>query len=137
MPAWKGGGMGYREVHRMEVGEIIRRWQAGESRRAIARATGLSRDTVGKYLRQAQAAGITQGDRPADPDLVRSLAQSNRPGPAPVASAARNARLASHRDQLAQWLHVEHMQLTRVHELLDGHGVKVSYASLRRFVQES
>jgi len=64
----------------MEVGEIIRRWQAGESRRAIARATGLSRDTVGKYLRQAQAAGITQGDRPADPDLVRSLAQSNRPG---------------------------------------------------------
>ena len=43
--------MGYREVHRMEIGEVIRRWQMGESQRAIAQALGLSRDTVAKYLR--------------------------------------------------------------------------------------
>ncbi len=40
--------MSYREVRRMEIGEVLRRWQRGESRRAIARATGLSRNTVSK-----------------------------------------------------------------------------------------
>ena len=33
----------------MEIGEVIRRWQAGHSRRQIAAGTGLSRDTVAKY----------------------------------------------------------------------------------------
>ena len=28
--------MGYRELHRMEIEEVVRRWQAGESQRAIA-----------------------------------------------------------------------------------------------------
>lgn len=35
----------------MEVIEVVRRWQAGESQRGIARATGLSRNTVEKYVR--------------------------------------------------------------------------------------
>lgn len=35
----------------MEVIEVVRRWQAGESQRRIARATGLSRNTVEKFLR--------------------------------------------------------------------------------------
>ena len=47
--------MAYREVPRMEIGEVIRRWQAGHSRRQIAASTGLSRDTVAKYLAAAQA----------------------------------------------------------------------------------
>lgn len=85
--------MGYREVHRIEIGEVVRRWQMGESQRAIAQALGLSRDTVAKYLRQAAAAGVQQDAPPADPDLFRALANTNRPGPAPVASAARTTAL--------------------------------------------
>jgi len=42
--------MGYRELHRMEIEEVVRRWQLRESQRAIARATGLARETVKKYL---------------------------------------------------------------------------------------
>jgi hypothetical protein len=30
--------MGDRELHPMEIEEVVRRWQAGESQRAIARA---------------------------------------------------------------------------------------------------
>lgn len=41
--------MAYREVPRMEVAELIRRWQAGQSGRRIAVSTGLSRTTVAKY----------------------------------------------------------------------------------------
>ena len=40
--------MAYKEVFRVEISEVIRRWQAGESRRHIASGTGLSKDTVRK-----------------------------------------------------------------------------------------
>ena len=56
--------MAFREVHRVEVNEVIRRWQAGESQRGIARAIGLSRNTVEKYVRLAAAAGVTPAGEP-------------------------------------------------------------------------
>src|SRR5256885_14069694 len=51
--------MGYRELHRMEIEEVVRRWQAQESQRAIARATGLARETVKKYLAAAIGLGLS------------------------------------------------------------------------------
>ena len=50
--------MAYREVHRVESREIIRRWQAGFSQRRIASGTGLSRVTVRRYIEAAEAAGL-------------------------------------------------------------------------------
>ena len=47
--------MGYRELSRMQIVEVVRRWQAGESQRGIARVTGLARETVNKYLAAAAA----------------------------------------------------------------------------------
>ena len=41
----------------MDISEVIRRWQAGNSWRHIASGTGLSKDTVGKYISAAEAAG--------------------------------------------------------------------------------
>ena len=40
----------------MEIQEIIRRWQAGDSQRKIALG-GLSRDTIAKYVAAAQDEG--------------------------------------------------------------------------------
>ena len=42
--------MAYRELNRMDIQEVVRRWQAGESQRAIARRSGLPRETMKKYL---------------------------------------------------------------------------------------
>ena len=53
--------MAYREVHRVEIREIIRRWQAGLSQRRIASGTGLSRVTVRRYIAAAEAAGLQPG----------------------------------------------------------------------------
>ena len=75
--------MAYREVYRMQVLEVIRRWQLGESRRAIARASGLSRNTVEKYVRAAVAAGVSQGGEPPDEVTLVRLVQQNQPGPSP------------------------------------------------------
>ena len=53
--------MAYREVLSVEIREIIRRWQAGLSQRRIARGTGLSRQTVRRYIEAAEAAGLKPG----------------------------------------------------------------------------
>ena len=64
--------MAYREVSRMEIKEIIRRWQAGEGPGQIAFGTGLSRNTVRKYLGAAKAEGIAQeGPVPTEEQLSR------------------------------------------------------------------
>ena len=52
--------MAFREVSRMEIKEIIRRWQAGESPGRIAFGTGLSRNTVRKYLAATETQGIAR-----------------------------------------------------------------------------
>ena len=48
--------MVYKEVLRVEIQEVIRRWQAGNNQRSIALGTGLSRDTVPKYMSAAREA---------------------------------------------------------------------------------
>ena len=56
----------------MEIREVIRRWQAGNSQRQIAAGTGLSRDTVREYLAAAQQEGIARdGPVPTEDQLSR------------------------------------------------------------------
>jgi transposase len=123
--------MGYREVGLVELVEILRRWQAGESGRGIAHSTGLARDTVGKYLREAGRLGIApHGPPPTDEQL---LALTRLGYAAPRARVApRAAELEPHREQIARWLQDEKLQLTRVVELLGQQGLVVAYTTLRR-----
>ena len=44
--------MAYREVTRVEIQEIIRRWQAGEGYRQIASGTGVSRNGAPEWRTQ-------------------------------------------------------------------------------------
>ena len=95
--------MAYREVTRVEIQEIIRRWQAGEGYRRIASGTGLSRNTVRKYLAAVKAEGITQdGTIPTDDHLSR-LAVIGQPGPRQAETPSEDL-LAPWADQIYQWL---------------------------------
>lgn len=128
--------MGYRELHRMEIEEVVRRWRAGESQRAIARATGLARATVGKYLEAAHGLGLEiDGPAPtaAEWAALRQLGAVAAKG-APRAAPAL-AQLHPHAAQIGVWLRQERLQLTRVQELLGQQGVAVPYTTLRRFVR--
>jgi transposase len=128
----------YREVHLVQIVEVIRRWQLGESRRSIARATGLSRNTVDKYVRAAVAAGVGQGGGPPEEAVLAGLVQQTQPGPTSgVAIAPLAEMLETHRERIAVWLGQERLQVTRVHELLLQQGVTVSYTTLRRFVRHA
>src|SRR6266540_2698792 len=129
--------MRYREVGRMEVREILRRWQAGESQRAIARATGLSRTTVDTYIRAVKAAGLEAGGPPLEEAALAALLRQRRPGPGVGRAAGGQQELVPYRDQITRWVREDRLQLTRVLELLAPSGVGVSYTTLRRFVRQA
>ncbi len=126
--------MGYRELSRMEIVEVIRRWQVGESQRAIARASGVARETVKKYLRAAEELGLAANGPPPSEDQVVLLVQAGR-----VVSASRTwatpqaDRLEPYREQITTWLHDDQIQITRVQELLGQRGLYVTYSTLERF----
>jgi transposase len=127
--------MGYRELSRMEIVEVVRRWQMGESQRAIARASGVARETVKKYLRAGEELGVAANGPPPTEDQVVRLVQVGRVVSAPRAWASPQAdRLEPYREQITTWLQEEHLQVTRVQELLGQRGVHVPYTTLERFV---
>jgi len=75
--------MGYRELSRMEMVEVVRRWQMGESHRAIARASGVARETVKKYLNAAEEFGLAANGPPPTEDQMVRLVQVGRVVSAP------------------------------------------------------
>jgi len=75
--------MGYRELSRIEIVEVVRRWQVGESQRAIARASGVARETVKKYLRAAEELGLAANGPPPTEDQLMRLVKAGRVVSAP------------------------------------------------------
>jgi len=125
----------YREVGLMQVVEILRRWQAGGSARTIARAMGLARNTVGKYLREAERLGISrQGPAPTNEQII-ALSRLSQTAP-PERTVPRAVLLEPYQEQIARWLQDDELQLTRVVELLGQQGVPVPYTTCRLYVRD-
>jgi transposase len=125
--------MAYEEVSRVEVTEIIRRWQTGATIRGLARISGLSRNTIKKYIQAAKSIGLTNNGAPPTESQIVSLVQLNVAGRHP-ATIPTESVLATWADQIHRWLKDEHIELTRIQELLGNHHCTVGYTSLRRFV---
>ncbi len=60
----------------MDISEIVRRWQSGQSIRAIKRETGYDRETIGKYILLAQSKGINR-DTKLTHEQIRELFSSH------------------------------------------------------------
>ncbi len=125
--------MAYKEVSRVDIVEVIRRWQRGNSQRQIAAGTGLSRDTVRKYLSAAQKAGVARDGPGPTEEQLSVLAPVSRGGPRQIDTPTEDL-LAPWGDQIYRWLSVDRLQMTRIQELLAERGCRVSYTSLRRFI---
>src|SRR5205814_10460255 len=107
----------------------------GESQRAIARGSGVARETVKKYLGAAEELGVAAKGPPPTEDQVVRLVQVGRVVGAERTWASPQAdRLEPYREQITTWLQDEHLQLTRVQELLGHRGLHVAYTTLERFV---
>ena len=94
------------EVH-MDIRSMAKR---GYSCRAIARMTGLHRDTITKYLQQ--------GSKPIYKSVVRQ------------------SQLNPYKGLIEGWLGQQDYQASRIHELLLIQGFKGSYTTVRRCVEK-
>ncbi|MBV8720381.1 MAG: hypothetical protein JOZ65_35390 [Chloroflexi bacterium] len=119
----------------MQIIEVIRRWQMGESQRAIARGSGVARETVKKYLRAAEGLALAaNGPPPSDAQVVQLVKIGSVVSAPRVRASPQADRLEPFREQITTWMQEEHLQLTRLQELLGQRGVHVPYSTLERFV---
>lgn len=126
--------MAYRELHMIELREVLRRFTLGESIRAIARGTGVDRKTVVKYVRAGTALGLERGGPAPTEEQVETVAAQARAHKPPVLSEPAQA-LEPYREQIRAWLETDGLRLTKVHRRLVAQGVPVSYSTLYRFAQ--
>jgi len=128
--------MPYREVRVVDCQEVLRRWLAGDGIRPIARATGLDRKTVRRFVEIARGMGLGVGDPwPEEKAVTAFVREAKHPRSAAPPGVTEKV-LLEHRTQIQHWLEQEHLLLTKVHELLGRSGVSVPYTSLHRFAQK-
>lgn len=127
--------MSFRELSMFDIRDLLRRAQAGEGVRAIARKSGVDRKTVRRYVEAATERGFGK-DHALEDDFVRAVVAAVQDRPSPAPSEPR-AAIERHRDKVAAWLQGEEpLRLTRVHELLRGEGLDVGYTTLRRYAHQ-
>ena len=130
--------MGYRELHRMEIDEVVRRWQVSESQRAIAQATGLARETVRKYLAAAGGLGLSATGAPPTEAELMALRRLGVVAAQPIMRVApQAATLEPYREQIASWLDRRPPAADAYPGVARQQGVQVPYTTLRRFVRQA
>lgn len=128
--------MSFRELTMIEVREVIRRWQANQGMREVARETGLDRKTVRRYVDVLRELGVAR-DAALDDALVHAVSKRIQVRAMQEPSVER-VQLLEHRERIEKWLTANKpLRLTKVHVLLQrDHGVDVSYATLRRYAMD-
>jgi transposase len=129
-----GGSMARKEYSMIEIVDVLRRYQQGDGIRAIARSTGIDRNTVRKYLRMAQEKGFSK-DGAIDLESLATdvFQQAQGPNGPPT---VRDPVLSPYHQLLAEWLDQDQLTLTKAHIKLARMGTTVSYSSLYRYVQD-
>jgi transposase len=125
--------MVYREVTRVEIKEVLRQWVGGAGCKRIGARLGLDVKTVRRYVRAAQALGLTRASGETalgDEWLTALLASLRTQAGRPRGDAWE--RCQAHRDRIKQLL-AQGLRLSKLRKLLLRQGVQVPYATLHRF----
>lgn len=124
----------YREVHVVEVSELLRQWSAGEPVRAMARRLGLDRKTVRRYVQAAVEAGGRPGEAVSEALVGEVISRVHARGPGSHGESW--SACEEHRELLRGWVD-EGVALVKVQELLLRHcGASVPYRTLHRFAKQ-
>jgi transposase len=114
----------------MDIREILRYLRQGHSDRAIGRATGVNRKTVGRYRAWAKEHGLLTGPLPPQGDLQRLLDETLKT-PAPPQN---ESSVEPFREVVCE-LRRQGVEVAALYERLRERGYDGSYSSVYRFVQ--
>ncbi len=127
--------MSDKEYTVIEILDVLRRQTAGDNISAIARATGMDRKTVRKYIRMAEGKGLAASESDIE-DVAYAVFREIHGNDNGGDSTVRDNILLPHKDAISGWLERDDLTLTKVHMKLLRSGVETSYSSLYRFTQE-
>lgn len=127
--------MAYRELHMVEIKEVLRLWSRGHGLRTVASRTGVDRKTVRRYIDAARKAGLEPGAKTVEDGLIAEVEAAVRPGASPEIGAMRE-HLRAHADLIRGWVGegCHGPKLARL--VLRTTGVPVPLRTLQRFVAE-
>ena len=114
----------------MDIREILRYLRQGESNRAVARATGINRKTVGRYRAWAAKHGLLSGPLPSLGEL-HQLAEETLKSPPPPQNGS---SVEPYREVVVK-LRQERVEIAALYERLKERGYTGSYSSVHRFVR--
>jgi transposase len=114
----------------MDIREILCYLRQGHSDRAIGRATGVNRKTVGRYRAWAKEHGLLTGPLPPQGDLQRLLDETMRTPPPPQNESS----VEPFREVVCE-LRRQGVEVAALCERLKERGYEGSYSSVYRFVQ--
>jgi len=123
--------MSGRRTDVLDIRELIRHVQAGESDRQIAEALHLTRKTVGKYRAWAMQHELLQGALPTPEELSRLLNPAGATNVPPRVPSSVEPYRAVVVDLRQRGVEIA----TVFQRLRDDHGYRGSYASVHRFVR--
>lgn len=128
--------MAYRELHVIEVKEILRLWTRGHGLRTIANRTSTDRKTVRRYVEAGVAAGLVRDPEAELGDqLIGCVVDAIRPGAPPSAGLMRE-HLRTHQDAVRGWLNEGCRGPKLVRLLHRKTGVAVPLRTMQRFVRQ-
>jgi hypothetical protein len=82
--------------------EVLRRWLAGDGVRPIARATGLDRKTVRKFVTVALGLGLKPGDPWPEEKLIAAFVSATLHSRLPAPPGVAEKVLLERRDQIQE-----------------------------------
>lgn len=118
----------------VDVTEILIHWHAGRPKAEVARSLGVNRETVGKYVAPAEAAGLVPGGPPLS--AVQWAALARGWFPELVVEDLRHpswSEIAHHHDRIKAGLQTN-TATTVWQRLRDEEGLGVSITSFRRYL---
>jgi len=127
--------MAFRELHMVEIKEVLRLWSRGHGLRTVALRTGVDRKTVRRYVEAARKAGIKPDAKAIEDGLIAEVEAAIRPGASPEIGAMRE-HLRAHAGTIRSWVDegCHGPKLSRL--VFRTTGVPVPLRTLQRFVAE-
>jgi transposase len=115
----------------MDIRELLRYIQHGESDRAVEKATGVNRKTVARYREWATEQGLLEEALPPLGELHRLLKETMNTTPPPQNTSSVEPYRA-----LVTALRERGVEMAAIHQRLIEQGYTGSYSSVRRFVRK-
>lgn len=129
--------MAYREVRKVEIKEILRRWQSMQKISEKSRELGLDRKTVRKYVSGFKARGITQGTKLEDTKFIDEISLGMK-----IKKATPKGKISilePYTEEITRLLVNEGLKIKTSFEIINEREEiqgKVSISTYRRFIKQ-